>query len=158
MADSGIFLADPNTAMDPLQGALVSHYRIIEQIGAGGMGVVYLAEDVRLHRKVALKFISPESAGDAIAQKRLLREAQAASALDHPNIATVHEVGDFQDQLFIAMAFYSGETLKQRLERAPMSIAEVATIAGHIAAGLAAAHASRGHSSRLEARERVLDL
>ena len=128
--------------MDPLQGALVSHYRVIEQIGAGGMGVVYLAEDVRLHRKVALKFINPESAGDVIAQKRLLREAQAASALDHPNIATVHEVGDFQDQLFIAMAYYSGETLKQRLERGPMAIAEIAAIAGHIAGGLAAAHAT----------------
>ena len=128
--------------MDPLQGALVSHYRVIEQIGAGGMGVVYLAEDVRLHRKVALKFINPESAGDVIAQKRLLREAQAASALDHPNIATVHEVGDFQDQLFIAMAYYSGETLKQRLERGPMAIAEIAAIAGYIAAGLAAAHAA----------------
>ncbi len=128
--------------MDPLQGALVSHYRVIEQIGAGGMGVVYLAEDMRLHRKVALKFISPESAGDAIAQKRLLREAQAASALDHPNIATVHEVGDFQDQLFIAMAFYSGETLKQRLDRGQLPIAEIATIAGRIAEGLAAAHAA----------------
>ena len=128
--------------MDPLTGALVSHYRVIEQIGAGGMGVVYLAEDVRLQRKVALKFINPESAGDAVAQKRLLREAQAASALDHPNIATVHEVGDFQDQLFIAMAYYTGETLKQRLDRAPMSIAEIARIAQHIAEGLAAAHAA----------------
>lgn len=128
--------------MDPLQGALVSHYRIIEQIGAGGMGVVYLAEDVRLQRKVALKFINPESAGDVVAQKRLLREAQSASALDHPNIATVHEVGDFQDQLFIAMAYYSGETLKQRLDRGAMPIAEIAAVAAQIAEGLAAAHAA----------------
>jgi tRNA A-37 threonylcarbamoyl transferase component Bud32/dienelactone hydrolase len=126
--------------MDPLVGALVSHYRVIEKIGAGGMGVVYLAEDLRLQRKVALKFITPESAGDAVAQRRLLREAQAASALDHPNIATVHEVGDYQEQLFIAMAYYSGETLKQRLERGRMPIDEIATIASHIAEGLAAAH------------------
>ena len=139
-ADSRYSLRTGDNLMDPLTGALVSHYRVIEQIGAGGMGVVYLAEDVRLQRKVALKFISPESAGDAVAQKRLLREAQAASALDHPNIATVHEVGDFQDQLFIAMAYYSGETLKQRIERGQISIDEIASIAGRIAEGLAAAH------------------
>lgn len=129
-------------ATDPLLGATVSHYRILDQIGAGGMGVVYLAEDLRLQRRVALKFINPESAGDAIAQKRLLREAQSASALDHPNIATVYEVGDFQDQLFIAMAYYSGETLKRRLDRGAVPIAEVASIAAHIAEGLSAAHAA----------------
>jgi dienelactone hydrolase len=127
--------------MDPLLGALVSHYRVLEQIGVGGMGVVYLAEDERLHRKVALKFIVPASAGDADAQRRLLREAQAASALDHPNIATVYEVGDFGDQLFIAMAYYQGETLRRRIERGPLSIAEVSSIAAHIADGLAVAHA-----------------
>ncbi len=128
--------------MDPLPGAAVSHYKIIEQIGAGGMGVVYLAEDERLHRKVALKFISPASAGDAVAQRRLLREAQAASALDNPNIATVYEVGDFGGQFFIAMAYYQGETLKARIERGTLSMAEVATIGGHIADGLTAAHAA----------------
>lgn len=128
--------------MHPIPGTVVSHYRIIEQIGAGGMGVVYLAEDVRLHRRVALKFINPESAGDVVAQKRLLREAQSASALDHPNIATVYEVGDFQNQLFIAMAYYSGETLRQRLDRGAMPIAEIAAVARHIADGLAAAHAA----------------
>ncbi|MGH9384141.1 MAG: serine/threonine-protein kinase, partial [Vicinamibacterales bacterium] len=126
--------------MDPMLGALVSHYRILEQIGAGGMGVVYLAQDERLHRKVALKFIVPSAAGDAVAQHRLLREAQAASALDHPNIATVYEVGDFGDQLFIAMAYYQGETLRQRIERGPLSVADAASIALHIAEGLEVAH------------------
>ena len=106
------------------------------------MGVVYLAEDERLQRKVALKFINPSSAGDAVAQRRLLREAQAASALDNPNIATVYEVGDFGGQFFIAMAYYQGETLKGRIERGALSLAEVASIAGHIADGLAAAHAA----------------
>ena len=127
--------------MDPLLGSLVSHYRILEQIGVGGMGVVYLAEDERLHRKVALKFIVPEAAGAAAAQHRLLREAQAASALDHPNIATVYEVGDFGDQLFIAMAYYQGETLRQRIERGPLTIADATSIALHIADGLETAHA-----------------
>lgn len=128
--------------MDPLIGTIVSHYRVIEQIGAGGMGVVYLAEDVRLNRKVALKFIHPESAGDAVAKRRLLREAQSVSALDHPNIATVYEVGDVQDQLFIAMAFYHGQTLKQRLDRGAMPIGEIALVARGVADGLAAAHAA----------------
>ena len=128
--------------MNHLLGAVVSHYRVIEQIGAGGMGVVYLAEDERLHRKVALKFIAPSSAEGVDARRRLLREAQAASALDHPNIATVYEVGDFEDQLFIAMAYYQGETLKQRIERAPLPFAEAASIAAHIAEGLAVAHAA----------------
>ena len=128
--------------MDPLLGAVVSHYRVLEQIGAGGMGVVYLAEDERLHRKVALKFIAPSSAGDTVARRRLLREAQAASALDHPNIAIVYEVGDFQDQLFIAMAYYQGQTLKHRIEHGPLSMGEAASIAGHIAEGLEAAHAA----------------
>ena len=128
--------------MDPLLGTVVSHYRVLEQIGAGGMGVVYLAEDERLHRKVALKFIAPSSAGDIVAQRRLLREARAASALDHPNIATVYEVGDFQDQLFIAMAYYQGETLRRRIEHGPLPVAEAASIAGQIAQGLEVAHAA----------------
>src|SRR5580765_8162860 len=97
------------------------------------MGVVYLAEDERLHRKVALKFITPTSAGDAMAQRRLLREAQAASALDNPNIATVYEVGDFEGQFFIAMAYYQGETLKARIERGAIPLGDVASIAEHIA-------------------------
>src|SRR6516165_1755938 len=100
-----------------MQGTLVSHYRVVSRLGSGGMGVVYLAEDERLHRKVVLKFISPAIVEDAVARARLLREAQAASTLDHPNIATVFEVGDFDGHLFIAMAYYPGETLRARIDR-----------------------------------------
>jgi eukaryotic-like serine/threonine-protein kinase len=123
-------------------GSSVSHYRILASIGAGGMGVVYLAEDERLHRKVALKFLPPAIAQDAHARARLLREAQAASALDHPNVATVYDIGEWNGQLFIAMPFYDGETLRQRIERGPLRVGDAARIAGHIAAGLAAAHAA----------------
>jgi eukaryotic-like serine/threonine-protein kinase len=123
-------------------GTSVSHYRILASIGAGGVGVVYLAEDERLHRKVALKFLPPAIAQDTHARARFLREAQAASALDHPNVATVHDVGEWNGQLFIAMPFYDGETLRQCIERGPLPVPEAARIAGEIAAGLAAAHAA----------------
>ena len=123
-------------------GQTISHYRVLEQLGAGGMGVVYLAEDVRLNRKVALKFLAPGVARDTTAEARLLREAQSASALDHPHIATVYEIGDYQGQLFIAMAYYAGETLRHRIDRGPIAIGDVAAIAGQIADGLATAHAA----------------
>src|SRR4029077_11944971 len=98
------------------------------------------AEDERLHRKVALKFLPAAIAQDAHARARLLREAQAASALDHPNLATVYDVGEWNDQLFIAMPFYDGETLRQRIERGPLPVYDAARIAEQMAAGLAAAH------------------
>jgi formylglycine-generating enzyme required for sulfatase activity/dienelactone hydrolase/tRNA A-37 threonylcarbamoyl transferase component Bud32 len=104
------------------------------------MGVVYLAEDTRLHRKVALKFLPPAVAQEHRTKARFEREAQAASALDHPHVATVYEIGEWQGQPFIAMAYYDGETLKQRLEHGPLPIADVVAIAAQIAAGLAAAH------------------
>src|SRR5688572_23787459 len=121
-------------------GTRLGPYEIVAPIGAGGMGIVYLAEDTRLHRRVALKFLPPSVALDPHARARFLREAQAASALDHPNIATVYEVGDWNDQLFIAMRYYEGETMRQRIERGPLSIPEAVGAAGQIAAGLAAAH------------------
>jgi dienelactone hydrolase len=121
-------------------GTTVSHYRILKSIGAGGMGVVYLADDERLHRKVALKFLPPAVAQDPHARARLMREAQAAGALDHPNIATVYEVGEWNGQLFIAMPYYEGETLRQRIEQGPLAADDAARITGQIAAGLAAAH------------------
>ena len=121
-------------------GTTISHYRVLGSLGVGGMGVVYLGEDTRLNRKVALKFLPPSVAQDAHAKTRFVREAQAASALDHPNIATIYEIGDWQDQLFIAMAFYEGQTLRQRLERGPMPIAETAAVLRELAHGLAAAH------------------
>jgi len=123
-------------------GAVVSHYRVLSQLGVGGMGVVYLAEDDRLNRKVALKFIAPSVVEDRVARTRLLREAQAASALDHPNIATVYEVGDFEGHLFIAMGYYPGETLRARIERGPIPIVDAVSVLEQIANGLASAHAA----------------
>ena len=123
-------------------GTIVSHYRIISHIGAGGMGTVYLAEDTNLKRRVALKFLSPETASHPEAAARLLREARAASALDHPHIATVYEIGDHAGQPFIAMAHYEGETLAARLARGQMPSAEVARILAQVADALDAAHAA----------------
>ena len=123
-------------------GATISHYRVLESVGAGGMGIVYLAEDTRLHRHVALKFLPPAIALDAHARARFMREAGAASALDHPNIATIYEIGEWKQQLFIAMAFYEGETLRSRLERGSLPLGEIAAIAEQLAKGLSAAHAA----------------
>jgi len=106
------------------------------------MGIVYLAEDTRLHRKVALKFLPPSVALDTHARARFMREAEAASALDHPNIATIYEIGDWERQLFIAMAFYEGETLRARIDRGPMTIREIAAALEQLASGLSAAHAA----------------
>jgi dienelactone hydrolase len=123
-------------------GTTLSHYLILESIGVGGMGVVYLAEDKRLHRKVALKFLPALVAQDPHARARFEREAQAASALDHPNISTIYEIGEWERQLFIAMAFYDGQTLRQRIEQGPMSFSEIASLVGQLASGLSAAHAN----------------
>jgi serine/threonine protein kinase len=123
-------------------GRTVTHYRVLREIGAGGMGVVYLAEDTRLQRKVALKFLPPAVALDAQTKARFEREAQAASALDSPHVATVYEIAEWEGQPFIAMAYYEGETLRQRLERGPLPIAEAAMVARQLATGLAAAHAA----------------
>jgi len=123
-------------------GTIVAHYRIISRIGAGGMGTVYLAEDTNLKRRVALKFLQGETADRPAAAARLLREARAASALDHPHIATIYEIGDHAGQPFIAMAHYEGETLEARLGRGRMSMVEVARIVAEVADALAAAHAA----------------
>ena len=123
-------------------GTTVSHYRIIAHLGAGGMGTVYLAEDLTLHRKVALKFLSPQGARDPDAAARLLREARAASALDHPHIATVYEVGEASGQPFIAMAHYEGETLAQRLQQGLLPHIDAARTVAQIADALEAAHSA----------------
>ena len=123
-------------------GTSVSHYRIISHIGAGGMGTVYLAEDANLKRRVALKFLPAETASDPEAAARLLREARAASALDHPHIATIYEIGDHAGQPFIAMAHYEGETLAARLARGPLTMAEIARLVAQVADALDAAHAA----------------
>ncbi len=122
-------------------GRTVSHYRIVGHLGGGGMGVVYQAEDLRLKRLVALKFLPPDLTRDPDANQRFVLEAQAASALDHPNIGTVHEIDQTDDdRLFIAMAYYEGETLKKRLSRGPLPVAEALDIAVQIAQGLERAH------------------
>jgi formylglycine-generating enzyme required for sulfatase activity/dienelactone hydrolase/tRNA A-37 threonylcarbamoyl transferase component Bud32 len=122
-------------------GETISHYRVVSLLGAGGMGEVYKAEDTRLKRAVALKFLPLALVRDRDAKQRLLLEAQAASALDHPNICTIHEIDETADgRVFLAMAYYDGETLKQRIERGAVSIEEAIDIIVQVARGVAAAH------------------
>ncbi len=122
-------------------GKTISHYNIIEQLGAGGMGVVYKAEDTKLKRTVAIKFLPPELTRNDEAKNRFIHEAQAASALEHHNICNIHEIDQTEDdQLFVVMACYEGETLKEKIERAPLKIDEAVDIAIQISHGLTKAH------------------
>ena len=132
-------LATPLPVAKP--GTIIAgKYKIVEEIGRGGMGIVYKAEDVRLQRTVALKFLPPQLADSSDLKERFLIEARAAAALSHPNICVIHEVGEEEDRPYIAMEYVEGETLQAKTKKGPLPLEEALAITKQIAAGLGEAH------------------
>ncbi len=123
-----------------MTGKIISHYKVLEKLGGGGMGIVYKAQDLKLDRYVALKFLPPSFSLDDESKKRFIHEAKAASALQHHNICTIHEIDEVDSQLFICMDFYDGETLRNKIENELLSIEETINIAIQIAEGVSKAH------------------
>jgi serine/threonine protein kinase len=124
-------------------GKTISHYRILDKLGEGGMGVVYKAEDTRLDRTVALKFLAAHLLDDEVHKIRFLQEAKAAAALDHPNIAAIHEIDEADGRAFLAMAFVDGPSLDKKIQQRPLKLDEALDIAIQIAQGLQSAHERR---------------
>ncbi len=133
-------------------GSRLGPYRIVSQLGQGGMGVVYQAHDPRLDRQVAIKLLPPDLTRDEIAKQRFLQEAKAASALDHPNICSIFEINETEDgQLYLVMAHYEGETLKERISKGPLKLddaIDVATQIGGFSRGAWRGHRASGHQTR----------
>jgi serine/threonine-protein kinase len=156
-AEAGVFLGVPAGELAPelladaageeeedeavdLAGHQVGRYRLLREIGGGGMGTVYEAEDTQLGRRVAVKLLPPEYSRDRRAKERFLREARTAAAVDHPNLCTVHDAGESEGRLYIVLSFYEGETLRDRIRRGPLPLAEAREVAIQVARGLARAH------------------
>ena len=121
-------------------GKTISHYKILEKLGEGGMGIVYKAEDTKLKREVAIKFLPRQITASDEERERFKVEAQAAAVLNHPNIATIHNIEEVDDEMFIVMEYIDGEELKDKIEKAPLSIQDTLAIALQIGSGLQAAH------------------